>query len=66
MKRLLSDLTKISFEAFKVRTLSNVLKTRAYAKDVGWAAEHSLDDKIHENAVVVAKFKIGPFRNIMA
>ena len=64
MPQLLADTSKISFEALKAMALSNVPKTERDARDVGW--ELSLFDKIQEYAVILARFKIGPFLNLVA
>ena len=64
MPQLLADTSKISFEALKAMALSNVPKTERDARDVGW--ELSLFDKIQEYAVILARFKIGPFQNLVA
>ena len=63
-QQLLSALPKISFRAFGVRAYSNVLKTGKDARGVGW--DPILFDKIQEYAVMIGKFKIGPFVIIVA
>ena len=64
MQQLLSDLPKISFGAPRVKALSNIIKTGTNGRDVGW--ELRLLNKIQEYAVMLAKFKIRPFINIVA
>ena len=64
MQQLLSDLPKTSFGVPRVKALSNIIKTGIDAWDVGW--ELRVLNKAKEYAVMLAKFKIWPFLNIVA
>ena len=64
MQRLLSVLPRIYFRALWVRALPNVPKTGTDARGVGW--DLILFDKIQEYEVMLRKFTIEPFLNVVA